>query len=116
MACWILDPVSDPKSDGGVPLQIGAYSLAIQGVFVSTILLQRGQRNTCSMACCSLTRNDRDHAISILQAAQIGEAKFSIDRLNRSIGPYPYGDAYHIDRSGTLILHRYQATGTRNLC
>jgi hypothetical protein len=78
-------PVSGLKSDGGVPLQIHAYPLAIRDVFVSTILFQQGQRNTYSWPV-SLTRSDRDHAISMLQAAQIGEAKFSIDRLNRS-GP-----------------------------
>jgi hypothetical protein len=58
------------------------YSLdAFIGVLVSTTPPQRGQMNTCTIACSSATRADLDQAISTLQESQIGAASCSIDRL-----------------------------------
>jgi hypothetical protein len=58
---------------------------AFTGVLVSPMLPQREQTNMCEMACSVATRADLDHAIGMLQASQIGEAKCSIDCLSLSM-------------------------------
>jgi hypothetical protein len=63
------------------PHSLGAFI----GVLISLILPQRGQTNTCAIACSAATSVDLDQAIGMLQASQIGEDKCSIDCLNLSM-------------------------------
>jgi hypothetical protein len=60
------------------------FGAAFRSVLVSLILPQRGQTNTCTIACSAATRADLDHSIGMLKASQIGEAKCSIDCLSLS--------------------------------
>jgi hypothetical protein len=52
---------------------------------VSAILSQRGQANICTIACSAAASAERDQAISMLHAVQIGALSCSIDRLSNLI-------------------------------
>jgi hypothetical protein len=89
------------------------YSLALIGLLVSVIPAQRGQANTCRIACSEATRADRDHTISMLQDWQIGADSFAIERLSISMAPVPDWERCRVKRQKGPLL-KSKGSGSTN--
>jgi hypothetical protein len=87
---WSVQQAQRLRPAAGPPYSLDAFT----GVLVSTMSPQRGQTNTCEMACSAGMRADLDQVISRPQASQTGPANCSIDRLSVSIERSPPGNTY----------------------